>query len=177
MQQIVIENTPKIRKHKRDIEKALNVKLNISEDKIEIESKTDDAYPEYLAQEIIDALNYGFSFEQALRLKNEDIMIEKIDIKKLTRPSRLKTIVGRLIGEKGRTKEIIMEMTGCDIAIHDNRVAIIGDTDDVGIAIQAIRSLIGGSPHASVYSYLERSRKFRRYKEEDLGLREVKKKK
>ena len=176
MLRIVIENINKIRKHMKDIEKTLNVKLSISGSEIEIESKKDDAYSEFLGQEIIDALDYGFSFEQAIRLKSEDVMIEKIDIKKLTRPSRLKTIVGRLIGEKGRTKEIIAEMTGCDVAIHDNKVAIIGNTDDVEIAIQAVRSLIQGSPHASVYAYLERSRKFRKYKEDDLGLREIKKK-
>jgi ribosomal RNA assembly protein len=176
MQTLVVENTNKIRKHKRDIEKALNVKLSISEDKVEIEGKKDDAYSEFLGQEIVDALQYGFSFENAIKLKNEDIMIGKIDIKKLTRPSRVKTIVGRIIGEKGRTKEIISEMTGCDVAVHDNQVAIIGNTDDVEIATQAIRSLIQGSPHASVYAYLERSRKFRKYKEDDLGLREIKKK-
>ena len=76
MQQIVVENTNKIRKHKREIEKALDVKLNISEDRIEIESKTDDAYPEYLCQNVIEALDYGFSLEQAIRLKNDDYMIE-----------------------------------------------------------------------------------------------------
>ena len=176
MQKIAVENTNKIKKHRKEIEKSLQVKLNISDEGIEIESKKDDAYSEYLAENMIEALQYGFRFEQALKLKNEDFMIEKINLKKHVRPSRLKTVVGRIIGEKGRTKEIIMEMTGCDIAIHDYNIAIIGETDDVGIALQAIRSLIHGSPHSSVYAYLERSRKFMKYREEDLGLKEIKKK-
>lgn len=174
MARMFVENTAKIKKLKKEIEKALNVSIKIS-DEIDIEGK--DAFNEYLAEKVIDALEHGFNLEQALKLRNEDYMISKINLKKFVRPSRLKAVVGRIIGEKGRTKEIIMEMTGCDIAVHDYNVAVIGDTEDVEIALHALRSLIGGSPHASVYAYLERNRKFRKYREEDLGLKKAFKKK
>lgn len=163
-------------KHKKEIEKILKVSLKTTAEGVEIESKSDDAYSEFIVKNIIEALNKGFSLESALKLRNEDYMIQTISVKSHARPSRIKTIIARLIGEKGRTKEIIAEMTGCDIAIHDYNISIIGDTEDVELAAHAVRSLIQGSPHASVYAYLERNRKFRKYKNEDLGLKEIKKK-
>jgi len=173
MERIFIQSIGKIRKLKEKIEKSLNVRITFTKSDIEIESPEDDAYAEYIARKIIDALQYGFTLESALNLKNEDCMIEKINVKDYSRPSRWRAIVSRLIGEKGRTKEIISEMTGCEVAIHDYTVAIIGDTADVSIATHAIQSLINGSPHATVYAYLERNRKFRKYSEEDLGLKKA----
>jgi ribosomal RNA assembly protein len=177
MERIFIEKIGKIIKHKSNIEKYLKVRLLISDEGITIISKNDDAYNEFIAKNVVIALEQGFSFESAMNLKNEDYMFQQISVKSIARPSRLKTIMARIIGEKGRTKEIISEMTGCDVAVHDYNVSVIGNTEDVEIAAQAIRSLIQGSPQASVYAYLERNRKFRKYKEEDLGLREIKKKK
>lgn len=174
---IFVEKVGKIIKNKRAIEKSMNVTLKFSDEGITITSKKDDAYDEFLTKEMVSALEQGFTFESVAKLKNEEYMFQKINVKDLAKPSRVKTIMGRLIGEKGRTKEIISEMTGCDVAIHDFSVSIIGSTDDVEVAAQAIRSLIQGSPHASVYAYLERNRRLRRYSEEDYGLKEVKKRK
>jgi len=176
MEKIFIEKLGKVIKYKKDIEKLLKVTLKTTSEGVEIESKSDDAYSEFIAKSVVEALNSGFSLESALKLRNEDYMMQTISVKSHARPQRIKTIIGRLIGEKGRTKEIIAEMTGCDIAIHDYNVSVIGDTEDVELAAHAIRSLIQGSPHASVYAYLERNRKFRKYKTEDLGLKEIKKK-
>jgi len=176
MEKTFVEKVGKIIKNKRAIEKSMGVSLKFSDEGITITSKKDDAYDEFIAKEMIEALEQGFTFESVIKLKNEDYMFQKINVKDLARPSRIKTIMGRLIGEKGRTKEIISEMTGCDVAIHDFSVSIIGNTDDVEIANQAIRSLIQGSPHASVYAYLERNRRLRKYKEEDYGLKEIKRK-
>ena len=172
MEKLFVQKLGKVKKHKKDIEKALKVNIKFAADGAEIESKDENAYNEYIARHVIEALEMGFSFESAIKLKNEDYMIETISLKKHVRSSRLRMVVSRLIGEKGRTKEIIKEMTGCDVAIYDYNISIIGETEDVEFAAHAVRSLIRGAPHASVYAYLERNRKFMKYKsDEDLGLK------
>lgn len=163
-ERIYIREIGRILKYRKDIEKSAKVRLNITKGEIEIDS--DDAYEEYLARRIIEALNYSFDFQSAVKLKSENFMMDVIRIKEAVRPSRIKTVLGRLIGEKGRTKKIISELSDCSIAIKDYDIAIIGTTTDVPLAIHAINSLIHGAPHSSVYAYLEKNRRLKRYEDE-----------
>jgi len=153
--------TPRVKKFRKSLEKSLNVKITVENDIAEIEG---EGYEEYIALHVIDALNFGFEFNAAMQLKHEDYMLEKINLKKLARPSRLATIKGRIIGLKGKTKSLISELSGCDLAVKDSTVAIIGNTEDVDVAKKAVTSLIQGSPHSSVYAFLEKSRKIRKEK-------------
>ncbi len=69
---------------------------------------------------------------------------------------------GRIIGRKGRTREIIEEMSGADISVYGKTVAIIGNPIQVEVAKTAVEKLArGGSPpHGGVvYRYLERRKK------------------
>ncbi len=67
---------------------------------------------------------------------------------------------GRIIGRKGRTREIIEEMSGADVSVYGKTVAIIGNPIQVEVAKTAIEKLArGGSPHGVVYKYLERRKK------------------
>ena len=86
----------------------------------------------------------------------------------------MKSVLGRVIGERGRTKQVISEMTGCAVSIKDYTISIIGDTEDVSLARHAVQSLIRGAPHSNVYAYLERNRRLKRIKEEDIDLKEFK---
>ena len=174
METVVIEQMSRIRKLKANLEKSLKVNLTFNKDNVEIESKNDDAYNEYLAVSVLEALDLGFDLNSALSLKNENYMIEKIPIKNYVRPSRMKSVLGRVIGERGRTKQVISEMTGCAVSIKDYTISIIGDTEDVSLARHAVQSLIRGAPHSNVYAYLERNRRLKRIKEEDIDLKEFK---
>jgi len=167
MERIFIENLGKIKNLKKKLETALKIKINITKEAVEIQGKDVEGYSEYIAGLVLKALDMGFSLDAALMLKNEDYMLEKINLKKHLRPSRLKTVKGRIIGEKGRTKELISELTDCAIAIKDYDIGIIGKTADVDIARHALISLIQGAPHSHVYSYLEKSRKLRKFKLEE----------
>lgn len=159
MERIFIEHLNKIKSLKKKLETALRVKINITKEAVEIQGKDSEGYSEYIAGLALGALNMGFSVDSALLLKNEDYMFEKINLKKHLRRSRLRTVKGRIIGEKGRTKELISELTGCSLAIKDYDVGIIGKTSDVEVARRAIISLIQGAPHSHIYAYLEKSRK------------------
>ena len=94
-------------------------------------------------------------------------MLEKVNLKDFVRTSQLRRVKGRVIGEKGKTKKVIAELTDCAIVIRDYSVAIIGKTVDVAMTVKALRSLIRGAPHSKVYAFLERSRKIRIEKKEE----------
>ena len=72
-------------------------------------------------------------------------------------PNHLQRVKGRIIGEKGKARKTIEEMTGTYISIYDNYVAIIGDFETANIAKQAIEMLIQGRQHSTVYRFLERT--------------------
>jgi len=164
-----IVSTPRIKKFKRRLEKALSIKIHFLEDTAEIESIGESGIEEYTALSVIEAMNFGFDLNIALQLKNEDYMMEKLNLRKHVRSSRISTIRGRIIGLGGKTKRIIADLSDCGIALKDNIIAIIGKTDDVKVASRAVTLLMQGSPHSSVYAFLEKNRKIR--KEDDMGFR------
>ncbi len=111
------------------------------------------------AQEVVRAIAYGFPPEKALKLLDEDQVLIVIDLKQYVgdAPNHLKRIKGRIIGEKGKARKTIEEMTGTYISIYGNYVAIIGDYETASIAKQAVEMLIQGRQHSTVYRYLERA--------------------
>jgi len=165
MGKVFINDLRRMKRCRDEIEKALQVKIDVVEDGVEIEGK--DGISEYLAEKVLEAIDLGFTAHQALQLRNEDFMFEKLNIKDYARASRLHTIKGRLIGKKGRAKGVMEELADCSIAIKDYNIGIIGKTADVDSAIHAIKDLIMGLPHAKVYAFLEKSRKLRRQKLEE----------
>ncbi|ALL01310.1 putative RNA-processing protein [Pyrodictium delaneyi] len=111
------------------------------------------------AQEIVKAIAYGFSPERAMRLLDDDQILVVVDLKQYVgdAPNHLQRVKGRIIGEKGKARKTIEEMTGTYISIYDNYVAIIGDFETANIAKQAIEMLIQGRQHSTVYRFLERT--------------------
>ena len=144
-----------LRKYKKKIEKDLEIK--IKEEKNEIIIEGDDAYNEYLGRNILEATDMGFKVEDSLMLLNEDHMFEQIKIRDHARPSRVNTVRGRVIGREGKAKKVVEDLTGCSIVIHDNIIGIIGKTENVDLASRAVKSIMKGSPHSSVYTLLEKS--------------------
>ena len=97
----------------------------------------------------------GFSIKEALLLKSEEFVFEKISIKNIAKRKDLSQVRARVIGTKGKAIRVIEDLSGCYIAVHDNAVGIIGYAEDVKKASYALKRLIAGSKHASVYAYLE----------------------
>lgn len=117
------------------------------------------------ARDIVTAIGYGFSPERAFRLLDEDQVLIVIDLKQYVGPSEnhLTRIKGRIIGEEGRARKNLEEMTGTHISIYDDYVAIIGDYESANAARDAILMLIEGKQHSTVYRHLEREmRRIRR---------------
>ncbi len=166
MKLLIVNNTRRIKIQKNKIEKNLGVKISIRGKEVSISGKEIN---EYDACNALSAIDSGFSPDVALLLKDENYMLETLNIKKHSKKQNLKRIRGLIIGEKGRTRELIQELSNCFIKINSNIVSIVGRIEDIETASQAVISLIKGAKHSSVYSYLEKSRKLKKY-DEDLGI-------
>jgi len=162
MEKIFVKNPKKILRIIRKLEKSLEVNISVADNEIDVEG---EGMEEYVASLVIEAIDIGFEPRVALLLRDHEYIMEKINIKGYVRVSRLSTVKGRLIGRKGKAKNQLAHLTGCDIVIKDNTVAVIGLTEDVDVASKAIRSLIKGSPHSSVFAFLEKARKIGKEKE------------
>ncbi len=110
------------------------------------------------ARDVVRAIAYGFSPERAFRLLDEDQVLLVIDLKQYVgdKPNHLQRVKGRIIGEGGKARRIIEEMTGTYISVYKHYVAIIGDFESANIAKNAIELLIEGRRHGTVYRYIER---------------------
>jgi len=110
------------------------------------------------AQDFVKAIAYGFSPERAMRVLEEDQVLIVIDLKQYVKPSpnHLTRVKGRIIGEHGRARKNLEEMTGTYISIYDDYVAIIGDYEAANAARDAILMLIEGRQHSTVYRHLDR---------------------
>ncbi len=170
MEKIYSQSAGKIRQNKHKLEKELNVKISFTGKTVNIEGR---AVEEYLVSNIVEAMELGFTAEQALLLKDEEVIFEKINIKDITKRHDLARVRGRIIGTHGKTREHIEELSDCFVSVHDNVVGIIGKSEDIKKAIQAVTSIIQGSKQSKVYSYLERERAKSKQKgfDDDLGLR------
>jgi len=151
---------------KKKIEEITKTRIEVDSETGEVfissTEKTDDPLAVWKARDVVMAIGRGFSPERAFRLFNEGEVLEIINLSDIiigNEKNALPRIRGRIIGRKGRTREIIEEMSGADISVYGKTVAIIGNPIQVEIAKTAIEKLAKGSPHGTVYKYLERRKK------------------
>ena len=147
-------------KTKRKLEELSGCVLNIDsgEGVVEISSPNEnDALKSLQVINAARAIGRGFNPEKAYQLLEMDYYLEVVDIRDYVGRSkkRLGTVRGRLIGKEGKTRHIIEDMTGCDLAIQGHTVSIISDLNGLESAKIAVSMVLGGSEHGSVYKYLE----------------------
>ncbi len=116
------------------------------------------------ARMIVEAIGYGFSYERASRLLEQGNTLIVVDLREYAgrSPSDLRRIKGRIIGENGRARRVIEELTGAYISVYDRFVAIIGKLDEARAAEEAVRELASGQMHKFVYSRLQERRSMMR---------------
>ena len=150
---IRVNNPKEINRKKEIIEQKLNAKINLNGRILTIDA---DPLNEFEAQRMVDALNLGFSADNALKVLDEEIAFIKINIKDYANTKNLEVVRSRLIGTYGKTKKTIEEITKCDISIHENEVGIIGPAEVAESALTAVTNIIKGTKQANAYRYLER---------------------
>ncbi|MCE4617454.1 MAG: KH domain-containing protein [Desulfurococcales archaeon] len=109
------------------------------------------------AADIVRAMALGFTPEQAFELVDEDMILVVIDLKTVVgdNQSAIRRLKGRVIGEKGRAKRTIEEVTGTKIVVGDYHIGIIGEYERAMAAKTAVEMLLEGRQHSTVYRHLE----------------------
>jgi len=145
----------------REIEERAEVRLDIdSEDgSVRIE-RVGDPVVGLKGPDVVRAIGRGFRPEDALKLLEDDMMMfDVVDVGAAARNKKdLERHKGRLIGEGGRTRELMEELTGASVAIYGSTLGVIGGPKQVEAVREAAEMLLEGAPHGAVYSFLERKR-------------------
>lgn len=154
MIKLIVEKLPRITKNKKKLERELGVKITNRGKEVFIEGVADK---EFVAQKVIEALDFGFPFSSALKITDEDCSFETISIKEYTKAKDLQRVRARIIGKKGKTIKTLCALTNCDLEIKENTLGIIGDAERIEGAIEALIAIIHGSKQGNVYARLEKS--------------------
>ena len=143
----------------REIERRADVRLDIDSESGSVAiDAVGDPVTALVAPDIVRAIGRGFRPDAALSLLDDDMrMFDLIDIDDATRNKNdLQRQKGRLIGEDGRTRELMEELTGAEVVIYGTTLGIIGQPEEVQAVRRAAEMLLDGAPHGAVYGFLER---------------------
>ncbi|WP_254822826.1 KH domain-containing protein [Haloglomus halophilum] len=143
----------------REIESRAEVRLDIDSETGSVRVETvGDPVKGLKGPDIVKAIGRGFSPEAALSLLGGDMrMLDLVDLRAATRNENdLRRQKGRLIGEDGRTRQLMAELSGAEVVIYGKTVGIIGEPEEVEVVRSAVEMILDGAPHGAVYSFLER---------------------
>ena len=144
---------------KKQIESATNIKLKIDSNEGDVFLEGEDALGLYSAREVVKAIGRGFNPDIALLLLKQDYMLEIVNIADYVKSKNsILRLKGRVIGAEGRSRKTIEELTETYISVYGKTISIIGLAENVAMARKAVESLLSGSPHSSVYKWLEKRR-------------------
>ena len=143
---------------KEYLERRMKVSINVDSDgAVDI---TGESIDEFIGKDIIKAIGRGFAPSIALKLLSDDFALRIIDLRDYAGNEKAHhRIMGRVIGENGRTKEIIKEEVGAEVVCYGHTVGVICSLETLNYAMEALFRIIEGSNHASVYAYLEKCRR------------------
>ena len=143
---------------KNEISKRCHVNIRIQSDtgRLSVTPNSNNNYDFLKAIEVITAITHGFSPDNAFRILDEENSLQIIDFRDYVgkSPKSILRMKGRVIGESGKTRKTIQDLTGCLISVYRHTVALIGSYDENKIACDAILLLLKGRSHKSVYEML-----------------------
>lgn len=137
----------------------LQIRMNLKTMKIDLRTcaETENLSVLERASLFIKSIVVGFPLEDALFvLKNEDVYIFSFEIYevKLLKGDHLSRAVGRIIGKGGSTKKTIEDTSRTKVAVIDTKIYILGATDNINVAKDAICRLIMGSEPSKIHTRL-----------------------
>ena len=138
----------------------IQIKMNPKKKCIEIRTSetTKDPCAIRKCEDFLKAFMCGFELQDSIAmLRLEDLYLETFlikDVKANLHGDHLSRCIGRICGEKGKTKNAIENATRTRIIVQDQKIHILGSNSNVQLARNAICSLILGAPQGKVYSKL-----------------------
>lgn len=146
-----------------EIERRTGTKLTFDSEtgEVLIEIVGDNPLGALQARDILTAVARGFSPERAFSLFEENRYLEVMDISEYAgrSDSAIRRLKGRVIGEAGKTRKTIEQMTNTYVSVYGKTVALIGTPEQLEVAREAVGMLLMGSLHSAVYRFLERKRR------------------
>ncbi|MBT3582515.1 RNA-processing protein [Candidatus Woesearchaeota archaeon] len=142
---------------RRALEKLGKVKFWIDSNSNEVTINSNDVDKIYFAKRVVELVGRGFSPKSAAKIFDDKYSAELIDLSDFGAKERKQRerMVGRLIGTKGRTKLIMEKETNTEIVIYGKTIGILGKSDDVENARQAIEAILTGSKQGTAYKILK----------------------
>ncbi len=107
------------------------------------------------AAEVVRAVGRGFSPDKAMLLLRDDYELRVVSLQGESEKA-VKRLMARVIGRKGATRGILEHDTNCLISVYGKTVAIIGRSDGVPAAEEAVEDLLKGRSHSYVYAKLRK---------------------
>lgn len=132
--------------------------IQFNEDDRNIQVEHSQSVKEMDVLNVLRAMFMGFDYSECIELFNNPMTrFESINIKNKTRNYKeFKRQKGRIIGENGKAKRVMSDLTDANIQVHNDKVAILGDMNDAIKAREAVMKILSGSPHSHVYDSLEK---------------------
>lgn len=142
----------------REIERVGSVKLKLTGDELEIEG---EGGTEWIAEQVINAICYGFEPKRAYKLFKDEYFLEVVDLDLALHRSEkaIERYKGRVIGTAGKVKKTIESLSGAFIVVGEKKIYVLGIFQEMRVAKEAITRLLEGSTHEKVYQFLERNKK------------------
>ena len=143
------------------IEEKCYVNLDIDSRSGEIHISTDDKISNpLLAVDLIQSIAHGFSKVRASNLLDEDKFLSIIDLTQYYKKSShsISRIKSRVIGQNGKARQVMEELSDTNISVYGHSVSIIGSFEQIKLIENAINLLISGAQHKTVYALLQKSR-------------------
>jgi ribosomal RNA assembly protein len=155
-------------KIKSKIEKTCSVKLAIDSKNGEVKvfsDIVDEKFQTFKALEIITAIGRGFSPQKAVRLLKGENTLHVINLREFgaKSPEQMERIKGRIIGNGGKARVNMENLSNADITVYGKTVSVIGEPTQLKLAIDAIESLLSGSMHGHVYKKIEFARRQQKF--------------
>ncbi|WWD20855.1 pre-rRNA-processing protein PNO1 [Kwoniella shandongensis] len=138
----------------------LQVRMNVQRRAVELKTSghTVDSGAIQKGADFVKAFSLGFDVNDALALlRLDDLYLDSFEVKdvKTLHGDHLSRAIGRIAGEGGKVKFSIENASRTRIVLADTHIHILGSTQNIKIARDAVVSLILGSPPGKVYAHLK----------------------
>lgn len=152
---------------KKQLEHATKTKIHVDSDEGDVVITGTDALLLYSCREVVRAIGRGFHPDIAMQLLKQDFGIEFISVMDYAKsPNDLERLRGRVIGEGGKSRKTIEDLTFTHLSVYGKTIGIIGQLERIASARKAVEALLSGRKHGTVYKFLEKERKHQRLREQ-----------